>query len=64
MQSTTDKVDDLKKLLEIKMVDVEIEKEKTDKLIEVVNKEKDDAQVEEEAANVQAEEVAKITADA
>ena len=39
MQSTTDKVDDLKKLLEIKMVDVGIEIEKTNELIEVVGKE-------------------------
>jgi dynein heavy chain, axonemal len=44
MQSTTDKVDDLKKLLEIKMVDVGIEKEKTDELIEIVGRESVDAE--------------------
>ena len=39
MQAVTEKVDDLKKLLEIKMVDVGVEKEKTDELIEIVGKE-------------------------
>ena len=39
MDQTTNKVDDLKKLLEIKMVDVGVEIEKTNELIEVVGKE-------------------------
>ena len=39
MQSTTDKVDDLKKLLEVKMVDVEEEIKKTNVLIKVVGEE-------------------------
>jgi len=56
MQQTTEKVDGLSKLLEIKMKDVEIEKEKTDKLIEVVTKESGLAEKEAEAASVQAEE--------
>lgn len=46
MQAVTEKVDDLKKLLEIKMVDVGIEKEKTDDLIEVVGKETEIAEKE------------------
>ena len=49
MQSTTNKVDDLKKLLEIKMVDVGIEKEKTDELIEIVVRESVDAVKEADA---------------
>jgi hypothetical protein len=49
MQSTTNKVDDLKKLLEIKMVDVGIEKEKTDELIEIVGRESVDAEKEADA---------------
>jgi len=61
MQSTTDKVDDLKKLLEIKMVDVGIEKEKTDELIEIVGRESVDAEKEAGAAEIQAGEVAKVT---
>ena len=52
MQSTTDKVDDLKKLLEIKMVDVGIEKEKTDELIEIVGRESVDAEREAGLASV------------
>lgn len=56
MQQTTEKVDGLSKLLEIKMKDVEIEKEKTDKLIEVVTKESGLAEKEAEAASVQADE--------
>lgn len=56
MQQTTEKVDGLSKLLEIKMKDVEIEKEKTDKLIEVVTKESGLAEKEAEAAAIQATE--------
>jgi len=61
MQSTTDKVDDLKKLLEIKMVDVAIEIEKTNELIEVVGKESVVAEKESGEAAIQATEVEKIT---
>lgn len=43
MKSTTDQVDALKQLLVVKMADVEVEKEKTDKLIEIVGKESLDA---------------------
>jgi dynein heavy chain len=64
MQSTTDKVDDLKKLLEIKMVDVGIEIEKTNELIEVVGKESVIAEKESGEAAIQATEVAKITEEA
>lgn len=46
MQAVTEKVDDLKKLLEIKMVDVGIEKEKTDELISVVERETEIAEKE------------------
>ena len=52
MQSTTEKVDDLKNLLEIKMVDVGVEKENTDKLIEIVGRETVDAEREAAAAAV------------
>ena len=62
MQAVTEKVDDLKKLLEIKMVDVGIEKEKTDELIEVVGKETEIAEKESEAAAIQQKEVEEITA--
>jgi len=53
MKSTTEQVEGLQKLLEIKMVDVGIEKEKTDELIEVVGRESLDAEKEAEAAAVQ-----------
>jgi len=52
MKSTTDQVDALKQLLVVKMVDVEVEKEKTDKLIEIVGKESLDAQKEADAAAI------------
>jgi hypothetical protein len=52
MQQTTEKVDGLSKLLEIKMKDVEVEKEKTDKLIEVVTKESGIAEKEADAAAI------------
>lgn len=44
MKSTTEQVEGLQKLLEIKMVDVEKEKEKTNELIEIVGKESLDAE--------------------
>jgi len=52
MQAVTEKVDDLKKLLEIKMVDVGVEKEKTDELIEIVGKETEIAEKESELAAI------------
>ena len=64
MQSVTEKVDDLKELLVKKSEDVRIEKEKTDKLIEVVTHESEIASGEKATAAIQAEEVAKITANA
>jgi dynein heavy chain len=50
MQQTTEKVDGLKKLLDDKMIVVEQEKEKTNKLIEIVGKESLDAEKEAAAA--------------
>ena len=46
MSSTVEKVNALQELLKVKMVDVEVEKKKTDELIEIVNKEAGDAKVE------------------
>jgi dynein heavy chain len=46
MQSTTDKVGALQERLVIKMVDVGVEKEKTDELIEIVGRESIDAEKE------------------
>ena len=46
MKSTTEQVEGLQKLLEIKMVDVEKEKEKTNELIEIVGKESLEAEKE------------------
>jgi len=53
MKSTTEQVSSLQALLEVKMVDVGIEKEKTDELIEIVGRESLDAEKEAEAAAVQ-----------
>lgn len=64
MQAVTEKVDDLKKLLEIKMVDVGIEKEKTDELIEVVGKETEFAEKESGEAAIQQKDVEEVTANA
>lgn len=50
MKSTTEQVEGLQKLLEIKMVDVEKEKEKTNELIEIVGKESLDAEREQDIA--------------
>jgi dynein heavy chain len=52
MQQTTEKVDGLQKLLEVKMVDVENEKAKTNQLIEVVGRESLDAEKEADAAAI------------
>ena len=56
MTQTTSKVDDLQKLLEVKMVEVEFEKEATGKLIAIVEIESADASKEQDIANIQAEE--------
>jgi len=56
MTQTTSKVADLQKLLEVKMVEVEFEKEATGKLIAQVEIESDDASKEQDIANIQAEE--------
>jgi len=50
MASTTSQVEGLQKLLEIKMVDVEREKEKTNELIGIVGKESLEAEREQEIA--------------
>jgi hypothetical protein len=54
MNSTTEKVAQLQKLLEVKMVEVEIEKTATGKLIAQVEVESADAQKEQDIANIQA----------
>ena len=46
MKSTTEQVEGLQKLLEVKMVDVEREKEKTNELIEIVGRESLEAEKE------------------
>jgi len=55
MNQTTTQVAELQKLLDVKMVEVEIKKEATDKLIDIVTSESDAAAVEEEAASKQAD---------
>jgi len=52
MNSTTEKVDGIKKLMEVKMIDVGIEKEKTNELIEVVGRESLLAEKEADAAAI------------
>jgi dynein heavy chain len=52
MQATNDQVGSLKQLLEVKMVDVGIEKVKTGELIEIVGRESVDAQTEADAAAI------------
>lgn len=52
MDSTTEQVDGLKQLLVIKMADVEVEKEKTGKLIDIVTEQNAIAEKEQEDANV------------
>jgi len=64
MKSTTDQVADLQKMLEVKMVDVEIEKKKTDELIEIVGRESLDAEKESDAAALQADETNALAAAA
>jgi len=64
MKSTTDQVGALQKLLEVKMVDVGVEKEKTDELIEIVGRESLDAEKEAAAAAVQEAETMALTNEA
>jgi hypothetical protein len=54
MNTTTNSVAELQKLLDVKMVEVEIKKESTDKLIDIVSGESAAAAIEEDAANIQA----------
>jgi len=60
MVSTTHKVDNLQDLLKVKMAEVDIEVEETGKLIAVVDAEAGAAQIEKDAADIQAEEVGKV----
>jgi len=55
MNNTTNQVAELQKLLDVKMVEVEIKKESTDKLIDIVTSESAAAAIEEEAAKIQAD---------
>lgn len=64
MTSTNSRVENLQKLLEVKMVEVEIEKEATGKLIAQVEIESNDAQKEQDIANAQADETNKIANEA
>jgi dynein heavy chain len=64
MKSTTDQVGELQDLLVVKMVDVGVEKEKTDKLIAIVSSESLDASVEADAAAVQEAEVTECANEA
>lgn len=64
MNQTTTQVAELQKLLDVKMVEVEIKKEATDKLIDIVTAESSAAAVEEDAANKQAEETNALAASA
>ena len=61
MASTTERVEKLQKQLETKMVDVEIEKAKTNELIEIVGKESLDAEKEQDIAKVQEDETIALT---
>ena len=64
MNSTTEKVAQLQKLLEVKMVEVDIEKTATGKLIAEVELQSADAQKEQDAANIQAEATNKLANEA
>jgi len=59
MNATTEKVDNLQELLKVKMVEVDIEVEATGKLIAIVDAEASAAQVEKDAADIQAADVPK-----
>jgi hypothetical protein len=52
MVKVTEQVDDLKKRIEVAMVDVAEEKKKTGVLIEIVTKESADAKIEADAAAI------------
>jgi len=64
MESTTKQVAELQELLVIKMVDVEREKKNTDELIAVVGHESVEAEKEQNAAQIQADETNKLAAEA
>lgn len=64
MKSTTEQVEGLQKKLEVKMVDVEIEKEKTQELIEIVGRESLEAEKEQAIAFRQEEETIAMTNNA
>lgn len=64
MKGTTEQVSQLSQLLEIKMVDVGVEREKTDELIAIVGKESLEAEKEAAAAAVTAAEADKATTEA
>jgi len=64
MESTTDQVAELQDLLVVKMVDVETEKKNTDELIEIVGRESEDAEKEQAAAQIQADETNALAAEA
>jgi len=61
MTSTTEKVEGIQKLMEVKMIDVGIEKEKTNELIEVVGKETIIAEKESDLAAIQQAETEEAT---
>lgn len=60
MRETTDKVDILKEKLVLTMEDVKLEEKNTNELIEIVNKEAEDAQKEQDIAQKQEEETTAI----
>jgi dynein heavy chain, axonemal len=64
MNTTTTQVAELQKLLDVKMVEVEVKKEATDKLIDVVSAESGAAQIEEDAAKIQADSTNELAAQA
>lgn len=64
MNNTTNQVAELQKLLDVKMVEVEIKKESTDKLIDIVSSESAAAGVEEDAAKIQADATNALAAQA
>lgn len=64
MQGTTEQVSQLTQLLEIKMVDVGVEREKTDELIAIVGRESLEAEKEADAAAIQGAEAAQLTQEA
>lgn len=64
MKGTTEQVGELTKLLEVKMVDVGVEREKTDELIAIVGRESLEAEKEADAAAIQKAEATKLTQEA